>query len=123
MGSLVSVHTVIVNPEGHDRLLFDDEKFSRSRLYFWMLSSLATFIHMMENTKLTCERLQEHVREQYPDTTNFSIMESDALEAIGPYVASLDQVTRRAKTLQQRVVAFRDGVGHIVSRAPCKQAC
>ncbi|THV70921.1 hypothetical protein D6D28_04809 [Aureobasidium pullulans] len=110
MESLVSVHTVIVNPEGHDRLLFDDEKFSRSRLYFWMLSSLATFIYMMENTKLNCERLQEHVREQYPDTTNFSIMESDALEAIGPYVASLDQVTRRAKTLQQRVVAFRDGL-------------
>lgn len=123
MESLVSVHKVIVNPEEHDRLLFDDERFSRSRLYFWMLSSLATFVHMMEDTKLNCERLQEHVREQYPDTTNFSMMESDALEAIGPHIARLDQVTRRAKTLQQRVVAFRDGVGHIISRVPCKQAC
>ncbi|KEQ85409.1 hypothetical protein M438DRAFT_316942 [Aureobasidium pullulans EXF-150] len=110
MESLVSVHKVIVNPEEHDRLLFDDERFSRSRLYFWMLSSLATFVHMMEDTKLNCERLQEYVREQYPDTTNFSMMESDALEAIGPHIARLDQVTRRAKTLQQRVVAFRDGL-------------
>ncbi|THV79366.1 hypothetical protein D6D27_08993 [Aureobasidium pullulans] len=108
--SLVSVHTLIADPEGHDRLLFDDERFSRSRMYFWMLSSLATFINMMEDTKLNCERLQEYAQEQYPDTTNFSMMERNALEAIGPQVASLDRVTKRAKTLQQSVVALSDGL-------------
>lgn len=114
MESLVSVHTVIVDPEGHDRLLFDDEKFSRSRLYFWMLSSLETFIDMMEDTKLNCERFQEDVRKRYPDENKLSMTERNALVAIGPHVALLDQVAKRAKTLQQRVIAFRDGVGHIV---------
>ncbi|TIA77136.1 hypothetical protein D6C76_05042 [Aureobasidium pullulans] len=110
MESLVSVHTVIVDPEGHDRLLFDDEKFSRSRLYFWMLSSLETFIDMMEDTKLNCERFQEDVRKRYPDENKLSMTERNALVAIGPHVALLDQVAKRAKTLQQRVIAFRDGL-------------
>lgn len=114
MESLVAVHTTIVNPEEHDRLLFDDEQFSRSRLYFWMLSSLATFIHMMEETKLICERLEEYVQELYPDTSRLSEQENKALWAMEPHINSLVQVMERATTLQERVKALRDGVSTLV---------
>ncbi|THX22243.1 hypothetical protein D6D11_10641 [Aureobasidium pullulans] len=110
MESLVAVHTTIVNPEEHDRLLFDDEQFSRSRLYFWMLSSLATFIHMMEETKLICERLEKYVQELYPDTSRLSEQETKALRAMEPHINSLGQAMKRAATLQERVKALRDGL-------------
>ncbi|THX12841.1 hypothetical protein D6D13_04007, partial [Aureobasidium pullulans] len=110
MESLVAIHTTIVNPEEHDRLLFDDEQFSRSRLYFWMLSSLATFIHMMEESKLICEHLEKHVRELYPDTSRLSEQETKALRAMEPHIDSLGQAMKRATTLQHRVMALRDGL-------------
>ncbi|KAL2025889.1 hypothetical protein VTO58DRAFT_103072 [Aureobasidium pullulans] len=121
MESLVAVHTTIVNPEMHDQLLFDDEQFSRSRLYFWMLSSLATFIHMMEETKLICERLEKYVQELYPDTSRLSDQETKASRAMEPHINSLVQATKRATTLQERVKALRDGLfnasGVLESRA------
>lgn len=122
MESLVAVHTTIVNPEEHDRLLFDDEQFSRSRLYFWMLSSLATFIHMMEETKLICERLEEYVRELYPDTSRLSDQEIKAMRAMEPHINSLVQAMKRATTLQERVTALRDGVSTLVYCVTVKRA-
>ncbi|TIA58172.1 hypothetical protein D6C77_05706 [Aureobasidium pullulans] len=110
MERLVAVHTPIVNPEEHDQLLFDDEQFSRSRLYFWMLGSLATFIDMMEESKLICERLEKHVRELYPDTSRLSEQEIKALRAMEPHINSLVQAMKRATTLQERVKALRDGL-------------
>ncbi|THZ90381.1 hypothetical protein D6C82_10463, partial [Aureobasidium pullulans] len=121
MESLVAVHTTIVDPEEHDRLLFDDEQFSRSRLYFWMLSSLATFIHMMEETKLICERLEKYVQELYPDTSRLSDQETKASRAMKSHIDSLVQAMKRATTLQERVKALRDGLfnasGVLESRA------
>jgi len=114
MERLVAVHTPIVNPEEHDQLLFDDEQFSRSRLYFWMLGSLATFIDMMEESKLICERLEKHVRELYPDTSRLSEQETKALRAMEPHINSLVQAMKRATTLQERVKALRDGVSTLV---------
>jgi hypothetical protein len=35
--------TAILHPEDHDKLLFDDKTFSRSRRYFWAVDSLETF--------------------------------------------------------------------------------
>jgi hypothetical protein len=40
----------ILDPQGHDELLFDDDTFSRSRLYFWAMDSLDKFLMQIENT-------------------------------------------------------------------------
>lgn len=79
-----------------------------------MLSSLATFIHMMRETKLICERLERYVQELYPDTSRLSEQENKALWAMEPHINSLVQVMERATTLQERVKALRDGVSTLV---------
>jgi hypothetical protein len=40
----------ILDPQGHDELLFDDDTFSRSRLYFWAMDSLDMFITQIKGT-------------------------------------------------------------------------
>lgn len=35
--------TMILSPEAHDRLLFEDEAYSRSRKYFWAIDALELF--------------------------------------------------------------------------------
>ena len=42
-------HTLL-DPQGHDELLFDDDTFSRSRLYFWAMDSLDVFITQIKDT-------------------------------------------------------------------------
>ncbi|KAL4770021.1 hypothetical protein BDW60DRAFT_91310 [Aspergillus nidulans var. acristatus] len=41
---VVNTRGAIFDPDLHDRLLFDDDAFSRSRLYFWAIDSLEIFI-------------------------------------------------------------------------------
>lgn len=40
-----------MDPEAYTRLIFDDDKLSRSRLYFWTLSCLNEFIASLEDTQ------------------------------------------------------------------------
>ncbi|KAH6848051.1 hypothetical protein B0I37DRAFT_376523 [Chaetomium sp. MPI-CAGE-AT-0009] len=42
-------HTML-DPRAHDELLFDDDTFSRSRLYFWAMDSLEMFITQIKDT-------------------------------------------------------------------------
>ena len=42
-------HTLL-DPRGHDDLLFDDDTFSRSRLYFWAMDGLEVFITQIKDT-------------------------------------------------------------------------
>lgn len=44
LAGLVNQRGAIFAPDLHDRLLFDDDAFSRSRLYFWAIDSLESFI-------------------------------------------------------------------------------
>jgi hypothetical protein len=39
----------MMDPRKHDELLFDDDSFSRSRLYFWAVDSLEIFIAQIED--------------------------------------------------------------------------
>ncbi|KAJ5631044.1 uncharacterized protein N7484_011144 [Penicillium longicatenatum] len=41
---VINTRGAIFDPDLHDRLLFDDDAFSRSRLYFWAIDSLELFI-------------------------------------------------------------------------------
>lgn len=40
----------MMDPQKHDELLFDDDAFSRSRLYFWAVDSLELFIAQIKDT-------------------------------------------------------------------------
>jgi hypothetical protein len=47
----------ILDPRGHDELLFDDDTFSRSRLYFWAMDRLDKFLLQIQNTITEWEHL------------------------------------------------------------------
>ena len=40
----------MLDPRAHDELLFDDDTFSRSRLYFWAMDSLEKFLTQIKDT-------------------------------------------------------------------------
>jgi hypothetical protein len=50
LSSLVDDQGAIFDPDEHDRLLFDDNTFSRSRLYFWAIDCLGIFIPSISAT-------------------------------------------------------------------------
>ncbi|KAF4182896.1 hypothetical protein CNMCM7927_009438 [Aspergillus lentulus] len=50
LSSLVDDQGAIFDPDEHDRLLFDDNTFSRSRLYFWAIDCLGMFIPSISAT-------------------------------------------------------------------------
>jgi len=39
-----------LKPEEHDQLLFDDDTFSRSRQYFWVITTISEFIPIIDQT-------------------------------------------------------------------------
>lgn len=110
MERLLAADGTIVDPKGHDKLLFDDEQFSRSRLYFWLLSSLATFSSIMEGNIRAWTELRSCVQALYPDRCELSEREVKALDAFDPHLASLEDINERAKSLNAKVLIFRDGV-------------
>lgn len=61
----------LMNPQEHDRLLFDDGAFSRSRLYFWAIDCLSEFeLSITENIKQW---------KLYKDARVFPLLEAKAL--------------------------------------------
>ena len=51
--------STLLSPEEHDSLLFDDESFSRSRKYFWVVDALSVFIDSLTDSVLTWERYRD----------------------------------------------------------------
>ena len=48
--------STLLSPERHDMLLFEDESFSRSRKYFWVIDAISTFIEKISETLDAWER-------------------------------------------------------------------
>ncbi|OIW24520.1 hypothetical protein CONLIGDRAFT_99439 [Coniochaeta ligniaria NRRL 30616] len=57
-GLLVEGHS-ICSPHDHDRLLVDDENLTRSRKYFWIMTSIDEFLVLLRRTVEAIEQLYE----------------------------------------------------------------
>ena len=58
-GQMLDAHDTILNPQEYDHLLFDDDTFSRSRLFFWAMDSLEVFINQIKDTVTEWENFWE----------------------------------------------------------------
>lgn len=56
---------MILSPDMHDKLLFDDETFSRSRKYFWAIDALETFEMTIRGTIRDWEDFRQTCFEKY----------------------------------------------------------
>ena len=116
---------LIFNPEQHDRLLFDDRHFSRSRLYFWAINSLGRFIQdinvtierwekFWEENELdirSCERHlvdKEAKAEEALHIANKSV--DDFHASILLQIQSLKNTRRGFESRRQKIIEYRDGV-------------
>jgi hypothetical protein len=107
--SFIVDHHLLLDPEGHDRLLFDDDSFSRSRKYFWVINFLAE-----------CDsRIDENLQE-------IDLAMSDWSKKLEPegkwhlYSQHLDEKSSKLREIQSNLrgkraetIALRDGVSII----------
>ncbi|KAK2836977.1 hypothetical protein FQN49_006531 [Arthroderma sp. PD_2] len=124
-----------LDAEKHDRLLFDDNTFSRSRLYFWAVDILETFQESIQDSTLQWkywwsgweeilrdfEKYQtERVKSRrlkdtegaplYPDEYDPLPTIDDIFPRIEPQIRRLEQLDAKFKGLLERTQKLRDGL-------------
>lgn len=102
----------------HDRLLFDDDDFTRSRQYFWVINSIGEFVPIIDKTidhyenilKWVCPAtLTSEVRTEDNIGREYKEIEHDAT------LKKLKALRERFESQRNRATTLRDGV----SPEPC----
>ncbi|KAH8801460.1 hypothetical protein F5884DRAFT_684657 [Xylogone sp. PMI_703] len=103
----------ILDPEAHDRLLFDDETFSRSRWYFWVVDTLEEFIAQIDITLRECQRLFSTDRDQLYDGSGPSasgVQYERKVSATQEEVNRLKDLKSQFEILHRKTMTLRDGL-------------
>ncbi|GFF43570.1 bifunctional solanapyrone synthase [Aspergillus udagawae] len=120
----------VFNPDLHDRFLFDDASFSRSRYYFWLMDSLEGFtsavsdaIHEWEVYWWARKDVFEDYEAFYLDKWRKTKVElgspkppqnppllEDSVKRVDIHVARLREILSRLETLRDRTMTLRDGL-------------
>ncbi|GFF98641.1 predicted protein [Aspergillus lentulus] len=91
LSSLVDDQGAIFDPDEHDRLLFDDNTFSRSRLYFWPIDRLGMFIPSISATMREWQNFWEARKHIFNAGENFiREVRRETGDAAIPWCAPLD---------------------------------
>lgn len=125
--SLLSIEQAILHPELHDRLLFDEQDFSTSRKYFWIINSTEEFHRQIEETEKTyIQFYTDHIEAPYNMFKILEKVEKMELRELGMWSilisdhktisSRLGDLLVRLKTQRDRAVGFRDGVSLIKLR-------
>lgn len=113
---LLGTGTEIFDPELHDSLLSDDELFSGSRKYFWLINSLQTFDNILrQNTEAWISYrakflhpLSRALQNESGPTWKKELDES--IEICNRLVEDLERVQKLFRDQRERTLALREGV-------------
>lgn len=96
----------ILHEDQHDRLLFDDDNFTRSRQYFWVIASIGEFVSIIDETMVHYGTVLEGLFPDHGDTEKYEQLfrEHDML------VKKLVSIKERFEKQRDRATALRDGV-------------
>jgi hypothetical protein len=98
-------HHLLLGPEGHDMLLFDDDSFSRSRKYFWVINFLAECNSRIdENIQELDNAVSDWVRKLERGKLD------DYMNRISDKRFELTEVQDQLKAKCAETIALRDGV-------------
>jgi hypothetical protein len=101
-------HHLLLDPEGHDMLLFDDDSFSRSRKYFWVINFLAECeSRIVENIQELDNAIVGWAEKIEPEEWK----SHDYVERLLKARAELTEVQDHLKAKRAETIALRDGVG------------
>ena len=105
-------NSTLLSPQKHDRLLFEDEGFSRSRKYFWVIDALTKFMEEIEEAQDAWERYRVHEVDPFLQIGAWEDhdMIPHKLEKAKDEVAKLEAVRRRLEKHLERTKVLRDGV-------------
>jgi len=84
----------------HDRLLFDDDSFTRSRQYFWAITSTGEFILIVDKTI-----------NHYKNVVKWVSKDSDELRKHREARMKLEAIRDRFERQRERASELREGVG------------
>ncbi|KAF2489363.1 hypothetical protein BU16DRAFT_586431 [Lophium mytilinum] len=136
-----SLQSSILDPEAHDQLLFDDETFSRSRLYFWYVDSIVLFQTQIQDAinqwvffwsakESELQALQDQM------TTKFGTQQLDSDGTVMGEHVTIEESSRdvdfqchrlrdlhaRFVDLHSRAIALRDGLFNASSVIEAREA-
>ena len=89
----------ILHEDQHDRLLFDDDNFTRSRQYFWVITSIGEFILIIEETI-----------NHYKNVAKWVSRSTDEMRRHRETQENLETTKERFERQRRRATELRDGV-------------
>lgn len=109
---LNQAESTLLSPEKHDLLLFEDESFSRSRKYFWVVEAATTFIDKISDSINAWERYRAREVDPYLPLNDWKDHGKllRGLEAADSEVAKLKAVQYQLEKHLERTKLLRDGV-------------
>lgn len=112
MDRYLSDASTFMQPDQHDTLLVDDESFSRSRKYFWVISTLSDFEDKLQITidqwPVYKKNWTTSYQSGHPENWDY-----EALEKLAEIDKRMDDFRDRLahfKALRIRTAALRDGL-------------
>jgi len=99
-------HHLLLDPEGHDQLLFDDDSFSRSRKYFWVINFLAECDSRIdENLQEIALAVSEWTKKLEPEG-DWHLYSKHVNEKI----SKLREIQSNLRVKRAETIALRDGL-------------
>ncbi|KAM5352849.1 hypothetical protein ACJ41O_005571 [Fusarium nematophilum] len=110
--SVTDTEPPILDPRQHDDLLFDDDTFSRSRQYFWVVNSLESFKTLIDDAVEEWTRLQGCWPSilQGAEEGEISQEAQELLAGVEAQVARLRELSARFAFTHEKTKALREGL-------------
>lgn len=101
---------VLLDPDRHDELLFDDEAFSRSRTYWWTPNMLTAMQQSLTETLAVHQEMWDTVIESLMPMDDWPLGAPEIVRKDKTLVKELTKLQDRIKQQHQRAEALRSGV-------------
>lgn len=137
LGSLIDNQGAIFDPHEHDRLLFDDNTFSRSRLYFWAIDCLGIFIpsisatmrewrnfwearkHLFNASENVIKEVRRRTEYGEPPWAYEGYNLANLLPDVEAQIARLEGIKARLEDMRAQIDTLRNGVStHVLPTLP-----
>jgi hypothetical protein len=115
--SLLGTGEEIFDIETHDNLIFDDDLYTRSRQYFWVINFTNKAEIMVEENVKAWQRFRDDILGPFGKALEGEGKKelrqelSDAIEACEERSSKLRQILEQFREQRTKAVALRDGVG------------
>ena len=108
--------STLLSPERHDMLLFEDESFSRSRKYFWVIDAITTFIEKISEALDAWERYRINEVDPFLKLTHWKEYNRlvTSLNSANSEISRLEGSRQNLQNHLERTKLLRDGVSTVM---------